>query len=105
MDIEEVGSLQVVGSELCEISDLDVHRVSFCLQQYTHLSKVHLIEHNLIRMSDAPEPRNEGQNGHYGDSELVVPFSALLDRLVWLGLLDDIGDFLLDLLGEGFRVR
>jgi hypothetical protein len=58
-------------------------------------------------MSDAPESRNEGQNGHYCDSELVVPFFALLHlgRLVWFGLLDDIGDFLGNFLGKGFWVR
>jgi hypothetical protein len=65
---------------------------------------VHFIEHNLIRMSDAPKPRNESQDGHDSDGEFVVPFFALLNWLVWFDLLDDIGYFLGYLLGESFWV-
>jgi len=85
MDIEEVGSLQVVRSEL---------------------SKVHFIKHNLIGMSDAPEVCDKGQNSHYCDGELVIPLFALLDlgRLVWFGLLDNIGDLLRHLFGKSFWV-
>lgn len=70
VDIEEVGSLEVIGSEL---------------------SKVHLVKHNLVRVADTPESSHEGQDSDDGKTNLVLglalgsgPLSTSLSKLVKL---------------------
>lgn len=71
VDIEEVGSLEVVGGEL---------------------SKVHLIEDDLVRMANTPESSDKSQNSGQNEADLVVAFvlggsslSASLCKLVEFG--------------------
>ena len=59
-----------------------------------------LVEDNLVRMPDTPKASDKGKGGHDGNGKLVVPFITLLYRLVWLALLNDIGN----LLGQRFWV-
>jgi hypothetical protein len=70
VDIEEVGSLEVVGGEL---------------------SKVHLVEDNLVRVANTPESSHEGQDSDDGKTNLVLglalgsgPLSTSLGKLVKL---------------------
>ena len=60
-----------------------------------------LVEHHLVWMSDAPEPRDEGEDGQNRNGKLVVPLLALLNRPVGLHFLNYTGDFL----GQRLRVR
>jgi hypothetical protein len=70
----------------------------------TYLAKVHFVEDDLVRMPDTPEPGYEGKHCDDRDGKLVVPLRGCLLGLEWLRFLDDIGNFLGDLLGERFRV-
>jgi hypothetical protein len=47
------------------------------LEAATYLSEVHLIEYNLIRMTDAVESSCEGGNNNDKEGKLVVPFRLL----------------------------
>lgn len=65
----------------------------------SYLAKVHLIEHHLVWVADAPETGDECQNCNHGESKLVVPFPLyclfrnafkLVDRIFCV---DDRGGF------------
>ena len=67
MDIEEVGSLQVVRSKLYNTLTLYSSLIQLSIISYLHwqcyrltyLSKVHFIKDNLVRMGYAPESCDE----------------------------------------------
>lgn len=68
--IEEVGSLEIVGCELSEVSDWCHGRVS-CSGLY--LAKVDFIKDDLVGVGDGVEASCESEEGDDGESELVVP--------------------------------
>lgn len=68
---------------------------------FSYLSEMHLVEDDLVRVVDAPEPRYEGQDSNDGDSDLVVPFSTL--RRLEFPL--DLGGNIIHLLNDSVRVR
>lgn len=57
MHIEEIGPLEVVGSEF---------------------AKVNLIEDDLVRVADSPESSQEREEGDDGEADLVVPVTTRL---------------------------
>lgn len=57
---------------------------------FPYLAKVNLVEDDLVGVGDAPESRHEAEDGEDRDCDPVVPFGALLSRLVRLDLLYDI---------------
>jgi hypothetical protein len=72
VDIEEVGSLQVVRGKL---------------------AKVHLVENDLVGVADAPESSDKGQQSYDAEADLVIKLarrglllSSSLGELVQLGL-------------------
>jgi hypothetical protein len=71
----------------------------------TYLAKVHFIKDNLVRMPDTPEPGYEREDCYDRDGHFVIPFGALLQRLVRFRLLQDIGDLLRHLLRKHLRIR
>lgn len=58
----------------------------------TNLAKVHLVEDNLVRVADAPETSDEGENSDDDKGDLVVTLLVLLDlALLGLGQLAVVG--------------
>lgn len=102
--IEEVGSLEVVGSELgvCQPRWYSgiwmIWLAAVC--RFTYLSKVHLIEHNLVRVVDAPEAGYESQHGNDSNRNPIVPFRTLVRLELALRLLDGT----VDIIWDGVRV-
>ena len=41
-----------------------------------HLAEMHLVEHNLVGVRDAPESRDKREHRYDGQGELVVPILA-----------------------------
>jgi hypothetical protein len=54
VDIEEVGSLEIVGSKLKSLSVLNAQE-----RRASDLAEMDLIKNDLVGMTDPPEPGNE----------------------------------------------
>lgn len=86
MNIEEVGPLEVVRSELRESHSLASCPKPFTLRNvvvqvkkekgYGYLSKMNLVEYDLIGMVDAPKPGDECYSRYEEKRELVIPFRS-----------------------------
>lgn len=85
VDIEEVGSLKVVRSELEEVFSLvksvpdrsmsfPVVRLSTEGTRGGYLSKVDFVEDDFIGMIDAPKPRDKCNGRYDEESKFVIPF-------------------------------
>lgn len=71
MDIKEVGTLEVVGRELWQL--LAFIGFDEPSKIVLYLSKMNLIEHDLVWVSYAIKSRYERQQGHYQQGEFEVP--------------------------------
>jgi hypothetical protein len=69
MNIEEVGSLEIIGGKLEARSARHRRRRA----AFQNLAEMYFIKDNLIRMTDAPEPRNERKDGCDCERKFVVP--------------------------------
>lgn len=56
-----------------------------------YLAKVNLVKDDLVGVADAPEARDETENGHDGQGNPVVPFAARL--LLGSSRLDELVEF------------
>lgn len=52
-----------------------LHHLTGLNYLHSYLAKVHLIEHHLVGMADAPEASDERQDCDHYQSKLVVPFT------------------------------
>lgn len=77
VDIEEICALEIVRGKLGR--DVRVWQKRVRNKDLVYLSKMNLIEDNLVGMADAKESSDESEDGNDGQSQLVIPF-------VWLTL-------------------
>ena len=84
MDVEEVCLLKVVRSELIKF---DGRWSAGGIKQHqerrglAYLAKMDFVKDDLVRMTDAPESREERENGDQGESGPVVAFRGSFVRL------------------------
>lgn len=77
MDVEEICALKIVRGKLGRYVRVCQKRVRN--RDSVYLSKMNLIEDDLVGMADAKESSDESKDGNDGQSQLVIPF-------VWLTL-------------------
>lgn len=66
MNIEEVCAFEIVRGELLKEYTSACTHLRFCGFSAIYLSKMDLIEHDLVGMTDAPKPRDKSENSDDG---------------------------------------
>lgn len=98
MDIEEIGSFEIIRCKLSEYWLASYQIAVCCAEKGSYLAKMHFIKDHLVGVADADKSRDEGENGDYSEDDFIVELIA--SRFALAGLCE-----LVELLFYGSRTE